>query len=235
MRQTPALSIEELRGAAESTGLALRGGFHPEPKDGVPPLPDGDAALTVVLLGFTGGRQWPVFAASKEYADGRPNALDRWSRRVIDALGSHYGAVGRYPWGGPPWLPFQQWARRAEPVYGSPLGILIHPDYGLWHSYRGALCFRTRLALPEPDRRPSPCDCCAAKPCLGTCPVGAVAADRFNHRACAGHVASTAGADCVALSCRARRSCPVGASYRYGAAQSRFHMQAFVGAQNGAS
>ena len=30
----------------------------------------------------------------------------------------------------------------------SPLGILIHPDWGLWHSYRGALAFRERLDLP---------------------------------------------------------------------------------------
>ena len=51
---------------------------------------------------------------------------------------------------GRPWLPFQQWARKAEPVHVSPLGVLIHPDYGLWHSYRGALCFDTRL-LPCPS------------------------------------------------------------------------------------
>ena len=25
--------------------------------------------------------------------------------------------------------------------HASPLGLLIHPDYGLWHGYRGALLF----------------------------------------------------------------------------------------------
>ena len=38
---------------------------------------------------------------------------------------------------------------RAEAVAPSPLGILIHPDYGLWHAYRGALAFAERLALPR--------------------------------------------------------------------------------------
>ena len=39
-----------------------------------------------------------------------------------------------FPFGGPPHFPFQQWARRAEPVHPSPIGLLIHPIYGLWHS-----------------------------------------------------------------------------------------------------
>jgi hypothetical protein len=239
----PALSLEDLRFAAAALGLAVRGGFYPEPKDGVPALPDGTAAATVVLFGFVGGTQWPVFAASAELADGRPNPLDRWSRRVIDAMGAHYGAVALYPTDGPPWLPFQQWARRAEPVHVSPLGVLIHPDYGLWHSYRGALSFRGCLSLPEADGRPSPCSSCIDKPCLHTCPVGAWAPGsspahapgHFDRRACAGHVASKDGMDCFHLSCRARRSCPVGAASRYGATQSQFHMTAFLGGQNGAS
>jgi len=229
---TPAPSFEALRTAAEAVGLAIRGGFYPEPKDSVPAFPDGGVTLTVVLFGFAGGRQWPAFAASAEPADGRPNPLDRWSRRLIDAIGSCYGAIGLYPSDGPPWPPFQQWARRAEPVHVSPLGMLIHPDYGLWHSYRGALGFRSRVELPIPDRRESPCSSCAGKPCLRTCPVGAFTPNHFDTFACTDHVASKDGADCLRMSCRARRSCPVGAAYRYGSAQSEFHMAAFLGAND---
>jgi hypothetical protein len=227
-------SFEGLRAAAEAAGLTLRGGFYPEPEDAVPALPEGGAVHTVVLFGCVGSRQWPMFAASAELADGRPEPLDRWSRRILDAMGARYGACARYPFDGPPWLPFQRWARRAEPVHGSPLGALIHPDFGLWHSYRGALCFRTRLELPEPDRRASPCSSCTDKPCLRTCPVGAWSRGQFDLPACAAHVASDDGADCRRMSCRARRSCPIGAEYRYGEAQSRFHMTAFL-AKNGAS
>ena len=58
------------------------------------------------------------------------------------------GAAPIYPFGGPPYWPFQRWAQRAEAVFPSPLGILIHPEYGLWHAYRAALacCRIDRLA-----------------------------------------------------------------------------------------
>ena len=230
----PAAVLAALRAEAEGLGLALRGAFHPQPADAVPLRADGGGAATVVLLGFTGSAQWPVFAASPEFADGRPDPLDRWSRRLIDSLAARHGGVALYPSDGPPWLPFQRWAMRAEPVHVSPLGILIHPDLGLWHAYRGALALRARLALPEPDRRPSPCAACDDKPCLTSCPASAVAPRHFDQRACASHVASVAGRDCLQLACRARRSCPVGAAYRYVPAQAQFHMTAFVGRRSGA-
>ena len=223
---TGVAGLDALRGDALALGLAFRGAFHPQPADVVPAGIDGGAVATVVLLGFAGSGQWPAFAASPEFADGRPNPLDRWSRRLIDALAVRHDAVALYPSDGPPWLPFQRWATRAEPVHFSPLGILIHPDFGLWHAYRGALALRARLALPEPDRRPSPCSSCAAKPCLTSCPVNAVSLQQVDHRACASHVAASAGRDCLQLACRARRSCPVGAAHRYGPAQAEFHTQA---------
>ena len=213
---------------AEAAGLACRGGFHPAADDAVPPLPDGAAAATLVLLGFVGNRQWPPFTASAEYADGRADPLDRWSRRVIDAIGARHEAAGLYPSDGPPWLPFQRWAMRAEPVHRSPLGLLIHPEFGLWHAYRGALAFRVRLELPRWQARLSPCDSCADKPCLTACPVSAVRSDRFDERACAAHVAAPAGTRCLRSGCLARRSCPVGAAFRYPAAQAQFHMTAFI-------
>ena len=103
---------------------------------------------TIVLAGMAGRDGWPAFAASAEARDGADHPLDRWSRRVIDALARDLGAVALYPFGGPPHWPFQQWARRAEPVHPSPIGILIHPAYGLWHSYRGALGIRRGARRP---------------------------------------------------------------------------------------
>jgi hypothetical protein len=117
---------------------------------------------------------------------------------------------------------------RAEPVHVSPLGILIHPDWGLWHAYRGALGFPARLELPAPDRRASPCAACAGRPCLGSCPVRAIAPERYDRAGCARHVRSPAGADCRQQACRARRSCPIGVAYRYGGEQAEFHMRAFL-------
>src|SRR5690606_37251113 len=128
-----------LEKAADAVGLRLRGGFNVAADDGVPALRNGRSAQSLILLGSIGGSLWPSFSASPEARDGAPDPLDRWSRRTIDALADETGATAFYPFGGPPYLPFQRWAMKAEPVAPSPLGILIHPEYGLWHGYRGAL------------------------------------------------------------------------------------------------
>ncbi|HZS84448.1 MAG TPA: ferredoxin [Stellaceae bacterium] len=224
-------SLDEVVTLAAAHGLAFRGAFHPEAGDGVLPLPDGATPGTVALLGFVGGRSWPAFAASPELGDGRPDPLDRWSRRVVEGLAAALGAMPLLPFGGPPWLPFQRWAMKAEAVYPSPTGMLIHPDWGLWHGYRGALAFREALALPPRDPRASPCESCAGKPCLAACPVGAFTPDGYDVAACAGHLATPAGRDCMERSCRARRACPVGAELAYGREQSAFHMRAFRAAR----
>ena len=224
---TAAPRLDELGRDVRSSGLAWRGAFHPGAADAVPPLADGGPAATLVLLGFVGGGEWPAFTASAEHADGRPHPLDRWSRRVTDVLARRHGACALYPSDGPPWLPFQRWAMRAEAVHRSPLGILIHPDYGLWHAYRGALAFAMPLDLPPVAARASPCDGCAARPCLAGCPVGAFAPQGYDVAACIAHLDGGRGADCLAAGCQARRACPVGPAYRPAPEAAAFHMAAF--------
>ncbi len=225
------MDLAAIRRQAADAGLACRGAFHPTAEDAVPPLPWGEAVGTVVLLGFAGGLGWPAFAAAPEARDGAPHPLDRWSRRVIGVLAANLRGAALYPFGGPPFHPFQRWARRAEPVHPSPLGVLIHPEWGLWHSYRGAIALTERLALPPREERASPCETCAARPCLSACPVGAFTAEGYDVTACAGHVAVPAGAECLADGCAARRACPVGRTHRYGAEQAGFHMRAFLAAR----
>src|SRR6185312_11105495 len=103
-----------LRHLAAVEGLTICGAFHPGPGDGVPPLPGGEPAATLALLGLL-AEGWPVFAASREAGDGAPDPLDRWSRRVLGGLAAAFGAVPLFPFGGPPFLPFQRWAQRAGP------------------------------------------------------------------------------------------------------------------------
>ncbi len=219
---------------AERVGLDCRGGFHPGSDDSVPLLPDGTRPGTLVLLGFVGDRQWDVFRRAPEAADGLADPLDRWSRRVIDALGARHQGFGVYPNEGPPWWPFQQWAMRAERIHASPLGMLIHPDYGLWHAYRGALMFPDRLGLPPIESRPSPCERCVDRPCLRGCPVGAFTGTGYDVAACASHVRSAAGVDCLEQGCEARWRCPVGAAYAYRPDHAGFHMRAFIGRRRSA-
>ena len=162
--------IETMLSAIRRTGLIPRGALRLDDSERVGELAD---MRTIVLAGMAGRDGWDAFAASPEARDGADDPLDRWSRRVIERLARELGGKALFPFGGPPFLPFQRWAQRAESVHSSPIGLLIHPHYGLWHSYRGALGFREELAVPEPAAVPSPCVSCTGRWCLSACPVGA--------------------------------------------------------------
>ena len=219
-------TYEELERCIRSVGLVARGGLHPEPSDGLPSVA-GNPVRTLVLIGLTGAQQWKVFADSAEYGDGLANPLDRWSMRIIDALAGGLGARALYPFGGPPWWPFQRWARRALALHASPLGVLIDPKFGLWHAYRGALALTVDLTLPPQEPWPHPCERCESKPCLHSCPVGAVKPGAYDFDGCHRHVRTTEDG-CRSAGCLARRACPIGAEHAYLPAQASFHMRSFV-------
>ena len=129
-----------------------------------------------------------------------------------------------------PFQPFQQWAQRADTVWPSPIGLLIHPESGLWHAYRGAFLFDWPVSgLPARAQLESPCVTCRDQPCLTTCPVDAFTIEGYDAAGCARHVRSGREPTCLDDGCAARRACPVGVSYRYEPDQMRFHMRAFVG------
>jgi hypothetical protein len=219
-------TYEDLQHQCACVGLSTRGGFHPQPGDSLPDI-NARPVQTVIMLGFAGSENWPTFTRSAEYLDGQANPLDRWSKRVVDALALQLEGRAFYPSDGPPWWPFQRWAQRALTLYVSPLGVLIDRKYGLWHSYRAALGLPVAIDLPAPVSWPNPCSSCEAKPCLRTCPVGAVQPGAYGVDACRSYVRATA--TCSA-GCLARRSCPVGAEHAYTPTQASFYMRAFAGA-----
>ncbi len=225
------MEFSDIEAVCSAIGLAVRGAFHPELEDGVPQMANGQPTGTLVLLGNVGADLWAQFSHASEFADGRPDPLNRWSERVIGDLAGDVGGEALYPFGGPPHLPFVAWAKRAEPVSESPLGMLIHPDHGLWHAYRGALALKERVTLPPRDERPPPCDTCVERPCLGACPVAAFSTKGYDVAACTEHIATPPGRDCLDLGCRARRACPVGRAVQYEAVQASFHMAAFLRAR----
>lgn len=222
------MDVTRLDEALAAAGMMRRGGFRPGPDDNVPAAAPGRPARTVFLVGNAGPALWRAFeAAGRDEAD----PLDGWTRRTLAPIAEATGARALFPFDGPPYLPFQRWAASADEVHVSPLGILVHPDFGLWHAYRGALAFAERLDLPVPARRPSPCETCADKPCLDACPVGAFTRAGYDVAACAGHIAGPAGAECMDGGCLARRACPVGRDHAYAPDQARFHMARFLAAR----
>ncbi len=230
MNDRGSITYSQLCAAATAVGLACRGGFHPQDADGVP-VSGECSAHTVVLFGFTGREQWSVFAASPEHGDGAPHPLDRWSQRIVEELARRFGARALYPFGGPPWWPFQRWAQRAERLHPSPLGVLMHARYGLWHAYRGALLFPVAIDVPALQTWSSPCESCREQPCIGACPAGALSGGRFAFKTCLAHVVSELGSDCRTHGCLARHACPVAPAHRYDTAQATFHLEAFIAAR----
>jgi hypothetical protein len=104
----------------------------------------------------------------------------------------------------------------------------MHPRFGLWHAYRGALLFERDLAIAPLEDPIHICDRCTGKPCLKACPVGAHAVTGFDHAACLAHVRGDAGEPCRLGGCLDRNACPQGGAYRYPAAMQAFHMAAFA-------
>jgi hypothetical protein len=212
-------------------GLESRGWFAIEPDD----IPAGNnsvaAGSAALLIGNHGPAMWDVFRQSPEYRDGAAHPMDRWTRRIVEGALPRLGkpAVALFPFGGEVW-PFQRFARRAMGLQSSPLGLLIHPQYGLWHALRAAVVFPGMASVPPLHAGKHPCDDCADKPCLSTCPVGAFTADGFFVAACRSWLAGSAGTpDCMGEGCAARNACPVGRQWRYGLEQLHFHMAAFAG------
>lgn len=209
-------------------GLMLRGGFNFAGAEETPSGLSGAAARSVLLVGQAGAAPWPHFLRWLE-KQSQPidDPLDRWSREVIGAVAGKFGARAVSP-SDRPYLPFQQWAVRAEGLRPSPLGILMHPQYGLWHAYRGALLFENEIALQQPHEVVHLCDTCLEKPCLKSCPVEAYSANGFAHETCLAHVRGQNGASCRTGGCLDRNACPYGTDYRYPAEVQAFHMAAFA-------
>ena len=220
--------LETIRAALAPHGLFLRGTLDFAEGEAAPRLANGRPAAGVALVGNIGSSLWPAFSRWREGEPDRGGSdpLDTWSKAVLRPVAAAAGVTVWFP-SDPPWQPFQQWAMRAEGLKASPLGILIHPVYGLWHGYRGALGFAEPIEAEPASHAPHPCDICPDKPCLTTCPAQAVRPDAFDVPACRAHLRTPEGnAGCMASGCLARAACPVGTAYRYEAAQLRFHMAA---------
>jgi epoxyqueuosine reductase QueG len=181
---------------------------------------DMDETKQVILIGNAGPDMFARFARS-----GAPT-MDEWTKVVVDALAEELGAKALYPFDKPA-LPFLSWARRCGAGHMSPLGLNIHPTYGLWHAYRAALLFTVEFDLPRISAGAHPCETCADKPCLSACPVAAFDGSSYNVAVCGEHIKTDAGDECMEGGCLARLACPVGQKFTYTQSQAQFHMRAY--------
>lgn len=205
-------------------GFTPLGWFVPAPEDGLPA-----DMQSVLLIGNAGPEMFRRFLRERGAA---LESLDDWTRRTLQPLAATLGARAVFPFDRP-FPPVQAWARRAGAGFVSPLGLNIHPRYGLWHAFRAALLFPTPLELPATAVAEHPCERCVAKPCLAACPVQAFKPDHYDTAACTGWLASDRGAECMGRGCLARHACPVGREFTYDPVQASFHMQHFRASMSG--
>jgi hypothetical protein len=224
------VTADEVGRALAPFGLIVRGGFAFGAGEVAPPGPSGSPARSVLLVGSAGDAFWPPFQTWLGGQDaGIDDPLDTWSRVVLGEVAEKVGARVLMP-NDRPYAPFQQWAMRAERLKPSPLGILIHPEYGLWHAWRGALLFDRDIVIEKEIQGGEPlnhlCDACVGKPCMNACPVDAFKGGGFAYETCLTHIGSGAGLACMQSGCLARNACPH-LRFRYASEVQAFFMEAF--------
>jgi len=174
----------------------------------------------LVLLGHAGKRLWQAIAENGWI---EPDPIDTFSVLVARQF------IGEYL-KSPAWellyptslnislMDLGEYLGWSNPT---PLGLGIHPEYGLWWAYRVAFLLDYPLPITPPDSRGSPCRQCQAQPCLSACPVGATDTSGIDWLQCATYRVMPAST--CADRCQARLACPVGPQYQYPIPQIKYH------------
>ncbi|MCP4361431.1 MAG: hypothetical protein GY796_25755 [Chloroflexi bacterium] len=176
---------------------------------------------TLLLVGHGGRRLWTQLQKVGLHG---PNPIDEYSltltRRFIADYLEEPDYLQLYPD-----VPFQPPLSQLGEVtgwsYPSPIGLGIHPQFGLWFAYRTAFLLKGRQSVIKSEAAVSPCDTCLEKPCITSCPADAVQPTQFDIFACADYriTAQSACAD----RCLARLACPVAPHHRYTIEQIQYH------------
>lgn len=220
------LTLDWISAELRPFGLVPRGSFMFDTKTPAPSLVEHINIKSVVMVGHFGSTLWPHFSQWRQSRSNMADPLDTWSKEILNNVATRVCAFAVFP-SDQPYQPFQEWAKRAEGLSASPLGLLIHPRYGLWHAFRGALLFDREIEPSQQAPAIHPCDVCLDKPCLSACPVEAFDEIGFAADRCRNYLWND-GFECLDSGCKARLACPVGQKHAYLLDQQRFHMAAFA-------
>jgi ferredoxin len=181
--------------------------------------PESTAYRNLMLFGNGGTRLWQCMQKNQQ---DETHLVDSFFIDCIDRVfaDSDYKTV--YP--GNHFLPLQGLGRLAGWHHDSTMGLGIHPVFGLWFAYRGAVLTNTEFspyttdssAMPE-----SPCDTCEREPCITACPARAVTTDRYQVRQCTDYRLQ-AESSCQSR-CISRQVCPLGKEHQYLPDQMKHH------------
>lgn len=187
-------------------------------------LPECQSA---VVLGNGGTTLWENFVAD---ITAHPEHLSRHQHPFDDFVHRAIQAADPSPPDSRRWIrcaaepeafvDFRPLAQGAGLGFASQLGLLIHPEYGLWMGLRAVLLTTESLPHLKAVMGTSPCDACTDKPCIAACPAGAVQPSGWQVKICAQFHQDSI--DCHGR-CHSRLSCPLGTVHRHSDLQHLYH------------
>lgn len=150
-----------------------------------------------------------------------PDPVDNYTMR---AAGSVFGndAIIVYPVNRR--IPLRALGKLAGWHHDSPLGLGIHPVFGLWFAYRAVIMSRADFTPLEDEfdgEAGSPCESCRDKPCITACPASAAIESGFEVQRCSDYRVEL-DSPCQ-FRCISRLACPVGRAHRYVPDQMAYH------------
>jgi epoxyqueuosine reductase len=230
--------IEVIRRGAEPYGLNLISAIPAARYDAIAPPAFRASAIdagvrSIIVIGNGGGEMWRAFTAHAAKNPGwmdRDNPLDDFTRGIIESVAMTVRASGArciavYPFvNGGATISFMDAAKLSGLAGPSIIGVVVHPTYGPWIAFRGALLTDAELDAPGPATAFDPCPSCATRSCISACPAGAVTfPGGWDIPRCLTHRVEQQ-ADC-ANRCHARVGCVLGPEHRYPDDELAYHQQ----------
>ncbi|HJU70962.1 MAG TPA: hypothetical protein VJ603_03875 [Paucimonas sp.] len=172
----------------------------------------GHAYRQLILIAHAGRKLWESVTAAGIASD---DPIDDFTVQMVKqwfagSLAQHtYEII--YP--GSQAIGLQRLGQLAGWHHASPFMVGIDREWGSWYAYRALVVADTRFAPTAPIHGAHPCESCAHRVCVASCPAGALDAEKFDLAKCVSY-RKCAESRCKAT-CLARISCPMGSSHRY--------------------
>jgi len=177
----------------------------------------------LILLGNGGSQFWESMHRQRAMSDEDEDPVDNYFIRTIENT-FDADPTYRIMYPGNHLLPLQELGKLVGWHHDSPLGLGIHPVFGLWFAYRGIIMTNTEF-IPAVDDfdapSESPCASCDQKPCITACPAAAVTKSGLKIKLCTGYRLES-DSRCQSR-CVSRLVCPIGRDYRYLEEQMAYH------------
>jgi epoxyqueuosine reductase len=187
-------------------------------------------AKSVILVGFAGRKFWEMLQGflkeNPEFRDTREDWIDDYTilrfmhaATILEDKKANYEMAFPFGSGGFS-LDFSKLGELGGVGVRSLMGILIHPEYGLWISLRGTIITDLEFnQYDEPLSYFNPCPHCS-KPCISACPANTVSENGWDYTTCMKFRLSD---NTCRDNCASRRACPFGKEHQYSEEQLAHH------------